>query len=43
MLVGRVNGEDPDKTASDQGLPCLSRPRFGRQLEFDILENLQQA
>ena len=43
MLVGIVNREDPDKTASDQGLPCLSRPRFGRQLVFDILENLQQA
>ena len=39
MLVRIANREDPNQTALDLGLCCLSRP-FWQQLLFKILEHL---
>ena len=37
MLVRIANREDSDKTASDLGLRCLSRPFWLREQVFKIL------
>ena len=39
MLVRIANREDPDQTASDLALGCLSCP-FGQETSVQILENL---
>ena len=42
MPLRIANREDPDQTASDLGLHCLSRPFYGRQVlvVFEILKPL---
>ena len=36
MLVRIANREDPDQTASDLGLHCLSRPFLQAPTEFNL-------